>query len=170
MRGVFSGALAAGLLVSRLGFAVECPRVADNPAFDVEGLKTELMYIALTCDSRDRYNAFINRYRSELNDDEKVLNTHFTRSYGRTGTKQHDDFVTNLANSESQGGLKQGSNYCMHNTQVFDEVMALHNARELEEYAAGRASPPPALVHACAGSAATAASTPTRHTTTRRRS
>ena len=153
MRFLFSGALAAGFLASQLASAAECQSAADSPAFDVAGLKTELMYIALACDARSEYNAFINRFKTEINVDERAVDTHFSRSYGRTGQKQHDDFITNLANSQSQGGIRQGSAYCGHNMQVFTEVMALRNNSELEEYAAGRAAPPPTLVHVCAGGA-----------------
>ena len=151
MRILFSGLVAAGLLTSQIASAAECAvPSADAGALDVAGLKTELMYIALTCNTRDQYNAFVNKYKTELNSDEKKVDTYFGHLYGRTGTKRHDDFTTNLANSQSQTGMIWGNQYCAHNAQVFEEVMALRSSTELEDFAAGRASPPPQLMPACA--------------------
>ncbi len=150
MRILFSGLIAAGLLTSQIATAAECALPsADVGALDVAGLKTELMYIALTCNTRDQYNAFINKYKTQLNTDEHEIDNYFGHLYGRTGTKRHDDFTTNLANSQSQTGMVWGNRYCAHNVQVFEEVMALRSPTELAEFAAARATPSPALMPTC---------------------
>ena len=168
MRILFSGLIAAGLLTSQMANA-DCLPSSEAAALDVAGLKTELMYIALTCNARDQYNTFINKYKTEINGDERTVNTYFGHAYGRTGQKRHDDFITNLANTQSQTGMAQGNRYCDHNVGVFEEVMALRSPAELSAYAAGRAAPQHVLLPGCSN---TAERTPARatHAGNRRRS
>lgn len=149
--------------------AAECVHPTDMVAMDIMALKTQLMVTALTCKVSDKYNAFIQKYQPELQREDKSLNTYFSRTYGRAGAKQHDDYVTRLANTNSSNGLKQGSLYCDQAVPVFDEVLSLRSNAELPEYAAGRAGEQPISTSACGETT----SRPTRaaaHTTTRRRS
>jgi hypothetical protein len=149
MRVLLSGLVAAGLLTSQIASAA-CLSPADQAAFDVTGLKTQLMVTALTCGGEDRYNAFIARYRPDLLSHERNLNTYFNRTYGRAGAKRHDDFITNLSNVDSRAGLRDGTLFCEHNVAAFDEVMALRSSAELPEYAAARAAPDSSITPACA--------------------
>ena len=137
MRLLVSGLMAASLLTSPL-MAAECTRPAEHTALDVTALKTQLMVMALTCKADDRYNSFVTKYRTDLLQNDKEMNGFFARSYGRSAAKQRDDYVTQLANSESQTGLKQGSLYCDNNMAIFDEVMSLRNSGELIDFAAGK--------------------------------
>lgn len=164
MRIFLSCLVAAGLTASPV-LAATCAQPADTKAMDITALKTQLMVTALTCNADDRYNAFILKYRPDLAQTDKALATFFTRSYGRNGAKQRDDYVTQLANSQSQTGLKQGSLYCVRTMSIFEEVMALRNSNELTEYAAGRAGMQPISVSECA---ATPASGGSQRRTTRK--
>lgn len=148
MRLMLSGLLAASLMTSPL-LAAECARPADHSALDITALKTQLMVMALTCKADEKYNAFVLKYRPDLVQTDKTLTGFFTRSYGRTAAKQRDDYVTQLANSQSQNGLKQGSLFCDRNIGVFEEVMALRNSGELNDFAAGRAGQQPINVTDC---------------------
>lgn len=148
MRILFSGLLAAGLLTSQMA-AAQCVRPADHSAFDVTGLKTHLMVTALTCAANDRYDAFILKYRPELANQDKALVGYFTRTHGRSARKQQDDYITQLANSRSQDGIRQGSLFCAQNLGTFDEVMALRNGAELQDYAAGKTVAQPIGVTEC---------------------
>ncbi len=150
MRILFSGLIAAGLVTSQIA-AAECTRPSDHTAFDVTGLKTQLMVTALTCSADERYNAFVVKYRPDLLAQEKLLNTYFSRTYGRSANKQHDDYVTQLANSQSQTGLKQGSRFCDRNMGIFDEVMALRSGSELPDFAAGKSLSQPVSLTSCGG-------------------
>lgn len=143
--------------------AASCLRPTDHVALDVTALKTQLMVTALTCKEGERYNAFITKYKPDLLREDKSLATYFSRSYGRSGTKQRDDYVTQLANSQSQVGLRQGSYFCDDNVSAFDEVMALKNSTELQAYAAGRAGAQPIATSSCGDG-------PERKPATRRRS
>ena len=139
MRILLSGLVAAGLFTSQMAQAQSCARPADKTAFDVAGLKSQLMVTAITCEATERYNTFILKYRPDLVAQEKVLNAYFARNFGKKAQAQHDDYITSLANTESEAGLKSGTLFCDRNMAMFDEVMKLHNSAELTDYASGKA-------------------------------
>ena len=149
MRIVLSSLLAAGLLTSQMAAAQNCVRPADRTAFDVAGLKSQLMVAAITCDASERYNSFILRYRTDLVAQEKVLTAYFARNFGRKAQAQHDDYITALANSVSQNGLKAGSAFCERTMPAFDSVMKLHGATELSDFATGQAPAQPIELVGC---------------------
>lgn len=149
MRVFFSGLLAAGLLGSQVAAAQTCARPADLSAFDLAGLKTQLMVTALTCKADDRYNEFVTKYRPALLENEKALGSYFNRAHGRRSQQQRDDYITQLANSHMQTGLKQGNRFCDRNMGVFDEVMALRNSAELADFAAGKSHSQPVSLANC---------------------
>ena len=159
MRLLSSCLVIAGLLAGQA--QAECIRPADTTAFEVTGLKTRLMVTALTCDANSKYNDFVTRYRPELTSEDRALNTYFSRVHGRASAKQRDDYVTQLANSESQTGLKQGSLFCNTNLPIFDEVMALRGGAELANYAGAKSVGQPIATGGCNAEPA-----PTRATTT----
>ena len=65
MRLLFSGLVAAGLLTSQTAGAA-CAPPSEREALDVAGLKSFLMVVTLTCNNDDQYNAFVNKFRSEV--------------------------------------------------------------------------------------------------------
>ena len=148
MRVMLTGLVAAALLGGPLQ-AAQCLRPNDLVALDVTALKTQLMVTALTCQANDKYNAFITKYKTDLQREDKSLNAYFSRAYGRSASKQRDDYVTQLANSHSQIGVKQGSLYCAQNVDAFDEVLALRSNAELTDYAAGRTTAQPIELATC---------------------
>ena len=166
MRITVSGLLAVGLMASHVA-AAQCVRPADYPAFDVAALKAKLMTTALTCGADDKYNAFVTKYRPELASQDKALSGFFNRADGRRGRQHQDDYITQLANSQSETGLQQGSLFCRYNLSMFDEVMALRSGAELTDFAAGKAITQPVVAPECA-----AAPAPVTHprARTRRRS
>jgi hypothetical protein len=126
-----------------------CTNPTDRTAFDTEGLKSELMVVAETCNMKDRYNSFIMTYQPSLVAQEKVLTGYFRHSYGRTSDKAHDDYITNLANVQSQEGLKSGTAFCEIYQNMFDEVMSLHDGSELADYAHSKAIVQPLAFTMC---------------------
>src|SRR5208282_1334402 len=94
MRRVLSSVVAASLLLSQVANAQPCAKPADKTAFDVAGLKSQLMVTALACDVRDRYNNFVVRFQPELMREEHALTAYFARSFGSRGQKEHDDYIT----------------------------------------------------------------------------
>ncbi len=115
----------------------------------VTALQSELMVLATTCHDGSAYNGFMRRYRSSLFDTEKSLAGYFAHAYGHGGQAAHDRFVTDLANDQSDSGLRQGTDFCPRNQALFSEVMALRGASELPNYAAGKDLVPTALVPDC---------------------
>jgi|BEDMetMinimDraft_2_1075160.scaffolds.fasta_scaffold00593_7 hypothetical protein len=141
--------LLAACLSTPFALAAEtCVRPAEKAAFDVTALKSRLMVTALVCNGQERYNAFVTRYRSELLRQDKVLAGYFNRVFGRRGQQFRDEYTTQLANSESQNGLQQGSLFCQNNTPLFDRVMAVP-AQGLADFAAGQAIAQPIAVIPC---------------------
>jgi hypothetical protein len=166
MRRMFHGLLAAGLLVSPYAQAAElCSNPADQTVFDLAALKSELMVLATGCkDSDNAYNAFVNRYKPELGANDHALATYFKRAYGRNAQREQDAYVTNLANSQSQHGVHQGSDFCPRTSAIFREVMTLRDGKDLPEFAAGKDLIPDEL------GACVPAPTPTRATASTRNS
>jgi len=162
--------VAAGLLAFSPGLAAaRCATESDQVAFEVEALKTELMVVATTCkgSNEDRYNDFVRRYQPSLVQANRSVGQFFTKLHGRTGTRQNDFFITELANARSNQARQLGSDFCSRNSGLFDEVMALSGPADLAPYAATKdllASG----VTACAGAsgATTAAAAPARRTAT----
>ena len=161
MRGVISGVVAAGLLLGQIGSAQACAKPADQVAFDVAGLKSQLMVTALACDVRDRYNDFVHRFQPELMQQERELTSYFSRTFGRRGQQEHDDYITSLANSQSEAGIKQGTLLCQRTVGLFDAVLALPPGTKLAGFAADHAFDQPITLIVC--------STPTPETRTAER-
>ena len=152
MRILMSAVVAASLFGSHLAAAAEsCARPAERTAFDVAGLKSQLMVTALTCSADEKYNSFVARFRPTLINAEKDLNAYFSRTFGRRGQSQHDDYVTQLANSQSQTGLKQGNSFCNQSVGIFDEVAALRSPAELPDFASGKTLVQPVNYESCGG-------------------
>lgn len=136
------------------------PRCQDQPVFDLEALKSEMMVLATSCHDDTQYNAFINRFHPELIANEKALDSYFKRLYGRRAQSEHDSFVTSLANAQSSEGLRQGTDFCPRNGALFTEAMAVQNL-DLPAFAAGK-DLIPASMEACKPSEPTPARSTTR--------
>jgi hypothetical protein len=149
MRIIVSAVLAAGLLSAGIAAAEPCARPADVTALDVASLKSKLMVTALTCNQQDRYNDFVQRFRSDLMTHEHALHAYFVRVFGGRAQREHDDYITNLANTQSQNGIRQGTLFCQKNVGIFTEVLALTKGTDLPAYAASKQLAQPTEVMAC---------------------
>lgn len=153
MRLLISAAAAAGLLAGPIcatAAAESCARPYEMQAFDVEGLKSELMVVAISCQVQDRYNGFITRYQRELQMHERAINGYFARTSGHRAQQMHDDYITNLANVQSESGIQQGTLFCAQRLPMFDEVMALGSPKELPGYAESKSLARPPGISVCA--------------------
>jgi hypothetical protein len=147
---VTSAVLPAILLFSAgLAAAEPCAKPADVTAFDVAALKSKLMVTALTCNQQDRYNDFVQRFRRELVAHERALHAYFARAFGGRAQREQDDYITSLANTQSQIGIRQGTLFCQQNAGIFTEVLAIAKGSELPGYAAAKQVPQPITVTAC---------------------
>ena len=112
-----------------------CARLAERTAVEVSALVSELQLITMTCGTRDKYNALIPHLRPALATKEKNLSAFFARAYGKRGRAEHDKYITELANLQSQRALKSGDRFCSINSGMFDQVMPLSTVEELATYA-----------------------------------
>lgn len=116
----------------------QCSSVSDQSAFEVQALRSELMVLATGCHDDTQYNAFIRRYQSDLQANEREIDAYFRHRYGKAAQVEHDRFVTDLANAISRQGSDLGGDFCPRNGLIFNEVLALESATELTDYAAGK--------------------------------
>ena len=144
---------AALMLLAPSAGRARCANEAEQSVFDVEALKSELMVVGITCKQEDRYNAFMERYRPRLAENYRAFEQHFNRTRGRAGKSATDAYVTNLAQTRGFEAQKLGSDFCLRNPGLFDEVMALPSPADLPAYAAGKDLIPESL-GACATTAA----------------
>ena len=149
MRGVLSGVVAASLLFTQIANAQTCARPPDKTAFDVAGLKSQLMVTALACDVRERYNDFVLRFQPELMQQERALNAYFSRSFGRRGQQEHDNYITSLANTQSEAGIKLGTLFCKDSVGLFDTVLALPQGATVASFATDREFDQPITLVVC---------------------
>ena len=159
-----AGVLAAGVLHSSVTFAASpCGHSPAHEAFNVQGLKSELMVTALSCSAQDRYNAFVAKFRTVLLNEEDKLNGYFRSTYGRSAQREHDDYITQLANVQSEKGLSAGTIFCQQRLAMFDEVNALDTTEDLANYTDAKDVTQPASFETCAApESAKRASRPTR--------
>src|SRR5262249_15485614 len=108
---------------------------AEKAAVDTSALLSELQLVTLTCHTRDKYNALIPRLRPALETKEKDLAAFFKRAYGKRSQMEHDKYITELANLQSERALKSGDQFCSVNSGMFDQVMPLTTVQELAMYA-----------------------------------
>nr|WP_243443929.1 hypothetical protein [Asaia prunellae] len=161
--------LASTFAVSGAAYAAGCSESPAHEAFNVQGLKSELMVTALSCSAQDRYNSFVAKFRPKLAAEEERLNTYFKSAYGRNAMKAHDDYITQLANVQSEGGLKAGTIFCQQRVAMFDEVDALDDGADLAHYADAKDIIQPASFETCSAPAAVAHSRSTGKTRARRK-
>jgi hypothetical protein len=136
--------------------ARQCASLADQSAFEVQALRSALMVLATGCRDGDRYNAFMRRYQSDLQANERLISSYFKQRYGRAGQTEHDRFVTELANAMSRQGSELGGDFCPRNGLMFNEVLALRSTSELQDYVAGK-NLVPATVDICTATPSTPA-------------
>ena len=148
MRVRLPGVVLAGLFAGHAALAAPCVRDADRMVLDIAALKSQLMVTALSCGARDQYNSFVQRYRTELRMNEQALSSYFKRNYGRRGQQEQDGYITDLANAQSQTGIKQGTLFCQRNAALFDEVLTLSKSN-LAAFAGSRNLTQPAEFVTC---------------------
>ena len=112
-----------------------CARPAEKAAVDVSALLSELQLVTLTCHTRDKYNALIPHLRPAFATTEKNLTAFFKRAYGKLSQTEHDKYITELANLQSEFALKTGDRFCSINSSMFDQVMPLSTVEQLATYA-----------------------------------
>jgi hypothetical protein len=151
MRRLIASLTTLGMLASQPTWAqsnLRCLSPNELSAVQVAALRSELMVVATTCHNDDQYNAFIHKYQADLQGNEAAIGDLLKRVFGRRAQVEHDRFSTEMANAESDKGMRLGEDFCDHDGMLFHEVMALDSATELAPYAAGK-DLVPATLEAC---------------------
>jgi hypothetical protein len=132
-----------------------CARQNEVAAFSVAALKSELMVAAVSCHADDQYNDFIRRNRSVLVAEEKTSEGYFSRNDRAHWQRTRDDYITQLANAQSQRAMVLGNQFCQRIIGQFDEIAALSGPEQLATYAASKSAiiPQPMKFSDCPASA-----------------
>lgn len=115
--------------------APACGRPAEKVAFAMAALRMQLSVTELSCDGREKFNAFTNKFKGEVSTQNKTLGTFFSRAYGKRGVSQQDEYETSQINQMSQIGTSLGTGFCAASMPTFDQILALKNGQELANYA-----------------------------------
>jgi len=129
--------------------ASPCMRPTEQQAFNIIGLKSALMVGALSCSQRDQYDAFMIRFQPHILTEQHVMDSYFRRSGGHYGQSREDDYVTLLANSQSETGIAQGAVYCQSAATEFKQVLAITSISALDAFATSNPTPQPISLNAC---------------------
>ena len=115
-------AIAAGGAPAWAGPACATPQ--DETTLNARVLQTELMVAALACGEQQRYNAFVNAFKSELSQQGQLLRAYFKRVHGASGENRMNAFVTKLANDAAQRTANGPDAYCGAAARLFSELLA----------------------------------------------
>jgi hypothetical protein len=117
--------------------ASSCTTVADQSAYEVLSLRTQMILLATKCGRDQDYNKnFVVRFQPALLANERAVLAYFRRVYGGAGQGRKDTFSTELVNVMSQEANTQGAEFCGRATQIISEMNALRSLDDLPAYAA----------------------------------
>jgi hypothetical protein len=143
--------------------ALQCLTPDARGVVEVAALRSELMVLATGCHDDTPYNAFIHKFQTALQDNERAVGDLLKQKYGKRAQAEHDRFTTEMANYESDSAVSLGEDFCAHNGMMFTEVLALTTATDLPAYAAGKNLVPPTLDACTEVAEASSARRPTTH-------
>ena len=112
-----------------------CARPAEKVAFAMAALRMQLSVTELSCDGREQFNAFTNKFKTDVAAQNKTLGGFFSRAYGKRGQAQQDEYETSQINQMSQAGTYYGADFCGQALPMYADVLALKNSGELDDYA-----------------------------------
>jgi len=129
--------------------AQSCMRPAEQQAFNIIGLKSSLMVGALSCSQRDQYDAFMTQFQPHILAEQHIMDSYFRRTGGHYGQAREDDYVTLLANSQSENGIAEGAVYCQQDATMFKQILALQTVQALDAFATSNPTPQPIVIRIC---------------------
>ena len=156
------GGIAA--VIAAPAIAETCVQAPERAAFNVRALQSQLMVAALACGKDGEYNAFVRKFQRDLAASYNGIQGHYRRTSGRTAQNQLDGFITQLANAQSQDGIRAGSHYCPLVTPLFQQALARQNAADLADLAEERNVLNPLAAPTCAETPAAPSRAPANRT------
>ncbi len=131
IRPLIAGFMAAAIATPAL--AQSCLPPQARAGFDLRALQSQLMVAALSCDKYGEYGQFMNRNSSMLRESIGAI-----RTFYRGNANAVDSYITNLANTHSQEGIRQGSHFCRDVGALFQEALAASDRASLQQVTANR--------------------------------
>lgn len=122
---LIAGCVAAGLTSPAV--AQGCVRPAERGAVDLRAVQSQLMVAAIACGRTEEYNVFVRRHQAELAAAHRTVFGVFRRAHAGQAQRQYDQYITNLANAQSQDGIRQGSHFCRDVGALFQAALAAPN-------------------------------------------
>ena len=114
-----------------------CARPEEVNASHIIGLQTQLMQIALSCGADDKYDVFVRKFQPQLREQRDVLSGFFTRAYGKAHAQSaYDQYVTQLADAESNYNLSSGVEFCSLSKPTIDQSQTLSTDDDLTKFVA----------------------------------
>jgi hypothetical protein len=154
----FMAALTGSALIASatpVAAAQMCASVADESAYEVLSLRTQMILLATKCGRDQDYNKnFVVRFQPVLQANERAVLAYFRRIYGGSGQGRKDTFSTELVNVMSQQANTQGGEFCSRAGLIINEMIALRSMDELAPYAAAKNFEPADMSMCPAGRAA----------------
>ncbi len=144
--------------------AQSCLQPAEQQGFHVRALQSQLMVAALACGKQDDYNAFVRKFQPQLASSYNSIQGHYRRTMGAgPGQRELDQYITQLANAQSQDGIRAGTHYCPLVTPLFTMALAQSDVTGLANFAVERNIVNPVSASECtAGAPTTRTATTTR--------
>jgi hypothetical protein len=116
--------------------AAPCVQPVEKAGFDLHAFQSRLMVVALTCQDEggavNGYNGLVRRFQHDLKGAYDRVIGHFRT---RGGNRKFDDYVTNLANTQSQENMSQGDFLCRNYAPTWQKLGAMTTIGELVELA-----------------------------------
>lgn len=110
--------------------AAKCASEREVASLNVQALKSQLMVSALSCGKRDKYNAFMKKFKKHIYNHHKQTAEYFDRSYMGSGEKQLNGFITSLANKSSKQSLTVDvDKFCGSFSVLFDKLLDANHAK-----------------------------------------
>ena len=155
LRSLLAGAAAMALIPGMVS-AQTCLQPAEKSHFDVRALQSQLMVVALSCEMQDDYNRFVTKFQPQLATAFRGVAGHFRRTAGGSHQRQLDQYITNLANGQSQVGISQGSFFCRNQGPLFQQALAASSVGDLAQLSVQREIPQTYTASVCSGAPARA--------------
>ena len=149
LRSLLAGAALLALTPNLAAAQQACMQPAEQQHFNVRALQSQLMVLAITCEMHDDYNRFVTKFRPQLASAFNGVQGHFRRTTGGQHQRQTDQYITNLANGQSQVGISQGTFFCRNQSGLFAEAYNAANVQALSQISVDRQVPQVYSLPAC---------------------
>ena len=113
--------------------AASCAEPEEAQALDTRALQSDLMNAALSCGQQEHYNAFVMKFRGELQQQHALVKDYFSRLDRADAEREMTTFLTNLANRASEASMSaDGDIFCQQSAALFDYIL---HSRDIKQVA-----------------------------------